>query len=1008
VQKPFTPPLRATLIILALLPVIAAAQSLLPEIGIPLRDASVLRAPQGVYYLTGTTPGDYPGSPDDWQNNRGVRVWKSDDLREWEDLGLVWDLTTDPETGHDARWQTELYPWPGAPDGVRARGMIAPRLAHDGERFWITYSMNGYGAGAMPGSGQVDGTYLNTKVMHEISAAPTDKSDASLFTDTDGTVYLVWGGGNLAKTRNHTELQAMAKKGDNEVGVEDPIHYLPARIEGWPNLQDMPQHGAPYGVSVFHHQGRYYFTFTATTKRDGGIHEDSFICTADHLLGPYSPPRLLALDSGRVTLFTGPDNTLLYAHSNTSDEPMIHPVPQAAPSFGETAIPAQRLQAAEELERRPRFPRPDDVPQLLETITPAIDHPLRDASIAQGPDGDWWMIGTEPSLAPDGTLDWANNRGIRLWSSPDRKIWKDQGLVFDLDRDGDEAHRVQNLDITVGATPRLGRAVTAPEIHYLNGAWWIVYTLNGQGIRILRADEPTGPWKQHAVLTRQGRDPSLFVEEGQTFLVWGAGFMAPLNDSMTALDGPVRTLFTRVNWNPRYMRRPELMGLWGSHLIKEGDWYVWTFTTRTGRNGINAIDTMASWSRSLDGPFADPCTMLPNGGQADVVADGNGGWLATVSGEDEMSEVPFRPAITPVVSDGATPGSALSLRPFRENETFTHWQAVNGHEATWLDLWIGHPDFIPHAFRDTFITYDPDTDAYYTTGSFWGVDEWRRGAAYYSSPDLLHWTPSGYLYEYNSLKADGMIPEDQHAAFDEMVEKDAEGGNWKFRIQIGEQKIWKLNDDWFFNMQPFNRPGGHFLLKSTSGSIKGPYEPVNEIMGVADLMQDDDGSVLFNFTGDRLRRFPDAETFTSLHKSEWGPYPWNDLAHQEPWLQNITFSEDAEAGIMKLGGKYVTWTTDWTGSYDAVYRFADQWDGPYQGAMRILPFGGNGKFFQTRDGQWMWTYFYNSNEYASRGQNHVRMNMYPVFVGMENGELIIEPIALRQNREWINRHGKLW
>jgi len=179
-------------------------------------------------------------------------------------------------------------------------------------------------------------------------------------------------------------------------------------------------------------------------------------------------------------------------------------------------------------------------------------------------------------------------------------------------------------------------------------------------------------------------------------------------------------------------------------------------------------------------------------------------------------------------------------------------------------------------------------------------------------------------------------------------------------------------------------------------------------MGVADLMQDDDGSILFNIAGDRLRRFPDAETFVSLHKSEWGPYPWNYLEHKEPWLQNITFSEDSEAGIMKLGGKYVTWTTDWTGSYDATYRFADQWDGPYEGAMRILPFGGNGKFFQTRDGQWMWTYFYNSNEYASRGQNHVRMNMYPVYVGMEGDELIIEPEALRRNRAWINQHGNIW
>jgi hypothetical protein len=105
---------------------------------------------------------------------------------------------------------------------------------------------------------------------------------------------------------------------------------------------------------------------------------------------------------------------------------------------------------------------------------------------------------------------------------------------------------------------------------------------------------------------------------------------------------------------------------------------------------------------------------------------------------------------------------------------------------------------------------------------------------------------------------------------------------------------------------------------------------------------------------------------------------------------------------------HVTWSTDWTGSYDAIYRYADRWDGPYRGAMRILPYGGNGKFFQTAEGEWFYAYFPNSNEYMSRGQNVCRMNMYPVFIGMEHDELIIEPKAVRTNRAWLNQRGMLW
>ncbi|MFP4380631.1 MAG: hypothetical protein ACLFUS_09035 [Candidatus Sumerlaeia bacterium] len=175
----------AGLVLLAVFVFAASADELMkPDIGLALRDAAGTRAPDGTYYLTGTTPGIYEGRSPDFDNNRGVRVWSSRDLKTWTDHGLVWDLHKDPSKnahGHtESAWQTELYPVPGLSPGVRARGMTAPRLAHDGKRFWITFSMNGYAAGAMPAGDTVDGKYIDTKLIHEISAAPTDKSDANL------------------------------------------------------------------------------------------------------------------------------------------------------------------------------------------------------------------------------------------------------------------------------------------------------------------------------------------------------------------------------------------------------------------------------------------------------------------------------------------------------------------------------------------------------------------------------------------------------------------------------------------------------------------------------------------------------------------------------------------------------------------------------------------------------------------------------------------------------------
>ena len=996
--------------------VAASVESSSVAIGIdaPLADASVCAGSDGVYYLTGTTALPGAGGQTDFHNNRGVRVWASKDLRAWEDKGFVWDLWKDPSNNaHGASgsaWQTELYPVPGLPPGERARGMMAPRLNFDGQRFWITFSMNGYAAGAMPAQGaDVAGPYQDARLIAEAGAAPTDKSDASLFVDADGARYLVWGGGCVAKLK---PPEALAKLIANETGVEGPVRYLPALIEGFPGDDGLPEHGAPYGVSLWRNGGRYHFVFSATTLRDGGLHEDAYVATAPALFGPYAKPRRLVADGGRVTIFNGPDGAPRVSYSTPSAQPRIAPfAPEAVPTPATSDAPKSgRGEIVTSVPRLPESQKPGDVPQLLEMIEPLFDHPLRDGAICRGPDGTWYLTGTEATRAADGTMDWSNNSGVHLWSSKDRKNWNDLGYVWDIDRDAPASprsawQRGAHLDVTCGAAPRIGRAVTAPEIHYLKGTFWIAYSMNGSGIGLLksRTGKAEGPYEDLGRLVASGRDPSLFEDaDGSVHLVWGQGFCARMKDDMTGLAAaPVKTLFTGVNWFPRYLRRPENMGLWGSHLVKTGDWYVWTFTTRTGRLGINSIDTMASWSKSLDGPWAEPCLMLANGGQSTLVSDGEGGWLATVSGEDEYSQWPYRAAITPVVTNGGARGKGLTLQPLGAKASTTDFAAVNSLKATALDLWVGHPDLIPCTIRDVCLIRDTD-GAYYCTGSFWGVEQYKRDVIMFRSMDLLHWSPLPPVYSYFKLKDDGLI--DDAKAFDELVQADREGKNWRMRIQIGEQKIWPLGGAYYMNAQAFCQPGGHFLLKSTTGKIAGPYKGVSRIVGVADLMQDDDGAILFNMGG-TLRRFGSVAEFERATQEDFRK---NVIAIQNPGLQNICFSEDCEAGIMRIEGKYVNWSTDWTGSYDINYQFADDWRGPWKGRARLLPYGGNGRFFQNEKGTWFYAYFPNSNDYASRDQNRCRLNIYPLWIGMENDEFIIEPVALRANRAALEKMGALW
>ena len=53
-----------------------------PAQDIPLRDTFVYTAPDGCYYMTGTS------GPDFWDNNYVIHIYRSADLTDWEDLGV--------------------------------------------------------------------------------------------------------------------------------------------------------------------------------------------------------------------------------------------------------------------------------------------------------------------------------------------------------------------------------------------------------------------------------------------------------------------------------------------------------------------------------------------------------------------------------------------------------------------------------------------------------------------------------------------------------------------------------------------------------------------------------------------------------------------------------------------------------------------------------------------------------------------------------------------------------
>jgi xylan 1,4-beta-xylosidase len=262
-----------------------------------LRDPQIARTPDGTYCLTGTTcTNSLDPRYADFQNNDGVRLWKSKDLKTWEAVGLVWDLSK--TGGRDYRksgWQAHLRSVPGQPDKAWSRGVTAPELHFVKGGWWIVFALNGQDIGLLKStSGKPEGPYEEVGRLSNRFLG----GDGSLFQDSDGKVYLVWGGGYIAPMKE-----------DMSDIAEDP-KALQMAIEGYPSEEPSENQMGERGAFVCRDGDVYRYVYAAWTLRDGSGHFETFACEAKSLFGPYSKPKVLIPDGGQATIFRAADGSL--------------------------------------------------------------------------------------------------------------------------------------------------------------------------------------------------------------------------------------------------------------------------------------------------------------------------------------------------------------------------------------------------------------------------------------------------------------------------------------------------------------------------------------------------------------------------------------------------------------------------------------------------------------------------------------------------------------------------
>lgn len=259
------------------------------------------------------------------------------------------------------------------------------------------------------------------------------------------------------------------------------------------------------------------------------------------------------------------------------------------------------------------------------TAFQALNQRIRDPFVLKGPDGYYYLTGTTADKS------WGDTVGIRLWRSKDLAEWQDMGFVWDLYRDvpnRDSWHFQQPLRPSEGGTiVKNPIAVWAPEIHYMNGTWWIPYSLNlrGHGLLKSRSGKPEGPYDVQEPMSLTGIDSHLYQEDGKFFYMWGAQWLGQMNQEMTRFSEAPMPL----EHNGRHP-----LGYEGILINKFGPHYVHIASGRYGYEPTNTYDLYYAISSELKGPYGKRRMAIKNAGHGNLFQGPNGKWWSTAFDHD--------------------------------------------------------------------------------------------------------------------------------------------------------------------------------------------------------------------------------------------------------------------------------------------------------------------------------------------------------------------------------------
>lgn len=572
----------------------------------PLRDPHVLAAPDGWYYLTGTSAaGDYRTS------NEGIGLWRSKDLQSWESLGQIWTVS------QDTFWRRSGHAYAGASYTQPSKAMLAPEIHFFKGDYYVVFGMN-YGGIGLLKSKRPEGPYRHWSKLREAG------SDPSLF--FEGKIaYLSWGGGWVARlSKDLTYLD------------ERPHHLISELFppNGWQNGGNTAEVGQ-YGSHLIKIDDRYCLVASDRHWRMGTHTEDMFVAvSAGDIYGPYYRRYLAIPHAAHGSIFQGHDKEWYACVSGDPSD--TYAVLTHQPGIVPLEL-YQPLQASYQGVR----PKGEVIlsASSIGSLQPASgleDEWLREPSICVGHDSAFYLVATR-------AYGWKIPKGgIEIWRSEDLAHWESLGEVWNFEENGswhtDYIHRNQK------GINQPCRQMSAPRIAYVKGTYLITLSFDCGIIGLLKSStgKPEGPYIDPASgPVAAGSKAVVFEDNSNAFLLWGNGQIAKLSND-----------FSKLQFTPQELRAQDgaLIGYECPGLIRYKGKYMLTMADWHGdHNGT--YDLMYAVADRMFGPYQLRRFGLPHAGGGQLFQAVDGRLFVTFYGNDQTAPFHMRVGILEVDMD---------------------------------------------------------------------------------------------------------------------------------------------------------------------------------------------------------------------------------------------------------------------------------------------------------------------------------------------------------------------